>query len=1085
MWLSEHTGVDRRPATDPVQHGGRWTNGCTGRRCVRHALWASCALFGVFGAGLAIAGATADAATPSATDVVFVFDTSGSMSGALTEAQNEIKEVMAHVSASLPNVEYGVAGVEDIPGYMDGGLAATEPESAYEQNPEKPWRLWQPVTAEQLKVEEAIGNLSKYPTEGGPAHSGGDGPEAYGRALYETSSNPLVGWRPGVRHLIVLVADNVPHAPNLNEGIPPEHQLTEAGTDGYETWPNTGEEEGGKWGIPDTQWKPGESLEFHTDLKRLANTGKPLEMVDYHDTTGLELLPYWQQWAAVTGGQALEAGEGTSELSAKLTNIIETGAVAAPPPCPAGQARNEGGECIVSAPPPPPPPAPSPQPPPPPPGATSDNGLGSPAPTCPDHSVTLAGAITVEASCFHLTSGGQLAATGHIRVNGLDIVASGSGGFTLDTKSLTLSAKGEVDAYAGSLHIYHGTLSWKFKQKLELGVPKNFKIKGLPVGGNAALSLASGGVNVAVNATVGKSPYKVSGEIDLKLKLATGLELSSFKLELASDLPIKSLVVHKASLSYKHQSSGDVWSGAVEVELPAKGPTVAGNLTVTNGDISEVALNVSGIDKPLGEVVFLQSLGLEVSFAPKLSATGSIGLSAGPAIDGHTAAELDGSLMAEVGEPFVLDAKGSLSLVEKKLAEAEVKATIPGGVVFKGKLTASFLVIDLEGTIKGEVTSKSFYAQGGVTIHAPVVTANGDGAVNNTGLAGCASAQIGVTVFGHFVGSTVTIGGAHRWSGQNSIFTDSCGFGRLTSALAARAAALPGAATVVHVPPHTRQLNLIVHGAGGPPEVQLREGATSAIVSPNTTGALGHTVYLAIGDPADGDTDIAIAKPTAGNIAVSSLAGQPPLASVASALPLPNPRVRVHLRHLRGRRFGLSWSARKIPGQRLVFQDTDARGAREVLATSRAHGHIAFTAVDNGAPGAHRLRIVVEQEGLVREVRSGPAFYPAPVRLRAPHVHVRLRGGAAVIAWSAVREAASYYVSVATSDGRHLFFALASRQRSLRVRGAGGVTAQVWGVGAGLERGRLGRGHTHIRRAKLKRKHHPAAAPSASPHGSG
>lgn len=711
---------------------------------------------------------------------------------------------------------------------------------------------------------------------------------------------------------------------------------------------------------------------------------------------------------------------------------------------------------------------PAPPPPPPPPAATSENGLGAPAPTCAEHSITLAGSITVEASCFHVKSGGQLTTTGHVRVNGLDLVLSGAGAFTLDTKSLTLSAKGEVDAYAGSLHIYHGTLSWKFKKKLELGVPKNFKIKGLPVGGNAALSLAPGGVNVAVNATVGRSPYKVSGEIDLKVKLATGLELSSFRLELASDLPIKSLVVHKASLAYNHEGSNDVWTGAVEVELPDKGPTVAGKLVVTNGKVSEVALDVSGINKPLGEVVFLQSLGLEVSFAPKLSATGSIGLSAGPAIDGHTAAELDGSLTAEIGEPFVLDAKGTLSLVEKQLAEAEVKATIPGGVAFNGKLTASFLVIDLEGTLKGEVTSKSFYAQGGVTIHAPLVSANGDGLVNNVGLAGCASAKIGATVFGRFIGKTVTVGGAHRWSGQNSMLTDSCGFGGLHSALSS---AVRGSGTAVSVPSHTRQLNLIVRGASGPPEVELSEGGATATVVPDTTGALGRTVYLAIGDPADSETDIAIAEPPAGTITVSSPAGQAPLVSVSSALPLPKPDVRVRVRHLRGRRYRLAWSARAIPGQRLVFEDSDARGASEVLSTASAHGRTDFTSLDNGASGEQRIRIVVEQEGLVREVRSGPAFHPPPVRLKAPWVHVRLRGPAAVITWSAVRGAARYYVSVATSDGRHLFFALGLRRRSLRLRGARSVTARVWGVDGGFERGAAGHGRADAKRATRRRKH--------------
>ncbi|MHB8492573.1 MAG: vWA domain-containing protein, partial [Solirubrobacteraceae bacterium] len=777
-------------------------------RSLAAALGATMALLAFTAAGPGAAAASA--ATPAATDVMFVFDTSGSMNTALEEAKSQIAAVMAHLSATLPNVDYGVAEVRDFGG------------SEYDPEPEiVPWRLDQAVTSNATAVSEAISRLSAF--------GGGDPPEAYGRALWETDTNPTVGWRRGARHLIVLVADQVPHNPNLDEGIP------EADWASPSPW-NTGEELPGTWGIPDTQLKEGEKLDFHAVLHQLASDGKPLEMVDYYDNEG-DYVHYWETWAAISGGQALEAHEGANELPGKLGSIIETGAVAAAPECPAGLVRNENGECAAAPPPPPPPP---------PVEATTDNGLGAPTPTCANHSIALPGGITVEASCFTVGLSGTLHASGHIRVNGLDLVLSGSGGFTLDPHKLTLDSSAEVDAYAGSLHIYHGTLSWKFNQKLELGVPKSLKIKGLPVSGNAALSLAPGGLNVAVNATVGKSPYKVSGAIDLKLKLATGLELSSFRLELASDLPIKSLVVHKASLAYKHEGSNDVWTGAVEVELPPKGPTVSGKLVVTNGSISTVALDVSGINKPLGEVVFLQSLGLEVSFSPKLVATGSIGLSAGPAVDGKTAASLEGSLTAEIGEPFVLDAKGKLKLVEQELAEAEIKATIPGGVAFNGKLTASFLVITLEGHVKGEVTSHSFYAEGGITLHAPVVSANGDGLVNNTGIAGCASAEIGVTVFGHFIGKTVTVGGSHRWSGENHLFTDSCGFGRLRSALGA---AVAGSGTAISVPPHTRQLNLIVRGSAGPPELTLTQGSTSALVTPNSTGAFGHTVYLAIADP--------------------------------------------------------------------------------------------------------------------------------------------------------------------------------------------------------------------------------------------
>lgn len=278
--------------------------------------------------GLAGGPAAASAAPYSQTDVMFLFDTSGSMGSVLEEAKSEIQQVMTRLSASLPSVEYGVAEVRDYP------------VSAYgeEGSGEMPWRLDTPVTTSSAAVTEAI--------EGLTATGGGDAPEAYGRGLWETSTNPDVGWRPGARHLIVLIADEVPHNPDVNDGIPSEFQLTEPGTDGVEAWPDTGEELPGTWGIPGTQLKEGEKLDFHAVLREMASNGTPLEIVDYHET-GENFIHYWEYWAALGGGHALEAGTGEGEFAGKLTAIVET----APPPCAASAVPSLPSPGVLGGPP--------------------------------------------------------------------------------------------------------------------------------------------------------------------------------------------------------------------------------------------------------------------------------------------------------------------------------------------------------------------------------------------------------------------------------------------------------------------------------------------------------------------------------------------------------------------------------------------------------------------------------------------------------------------------------------------------------------------------------------------------------------
>ncbi len=234
-------------------------------------------------------------------------------------------------------------------------------ETEYEKDPEKPWHLWQSLTSNEEEVEKAINKLSLFSGEEGPEHGGGDGPEAYGRALYETATNSMIGWRPGARHEIILIADNVPHTPNVNENIPSEFWL--------ENPFDTSEELSGAWGIPGTTWKEPESLEFHHTLHKLDEEEKPLAMVDYYHTNGFEsesenYIHYWEYWAAEAGGQAVTVDEGSKSLDAKLTEIIKESSEGIPP-CPPGTERVGATPCKkkpVVAPvskPTPPPPAPN------------------------------------------------------------------------------------------------------------------------------------------------------------------------------------------------------------------------------------------------------------------------------------------------------------------------------------------------------------------------------------------------------------------------------------------------------------------------------------------------------------------------------------------------------------------------------------------------------------------------------------------------------------------------------------------------------------------------------------------------------
>lgn len=271
---------------------------------------------------------SASAATPARTDILLVFDTTGSMDGALDAARDKVDGLVAQLSSRLPDVQYGLAEVRDHELY-----------GAFE---DQPYTLRQGITADVGALKSALSGLE--------ADGGGDNAEAYGTALLSADlGTGGVNWRPGARRLVVLIADEMPHDDDLNLDIPEELQVRSSP---FDTEIDPGFD--GVVGTPDdVDWQP--------LLTRMANNGIPLLYVLFEGPD--EYLPYWKLWAGRTGGAATDADDG--DLDTKVVELATAAATGELPPCPEGQSRNADGACAVVtpvAPPPPPAPAPAPAP---------------------------------------------------------------------------------------------------------------------------------------------------------------------------------------------------------------------------------------------------------------------------------------------------------------------------------------------------------------------------------------------------------------------------------------------------------------------------------------------------------------------------------------------------------------------------------------------------------------------------------------------------------------------------------------------------------------------------------------------------
>jgi hypothetical protein len=244
----------------------------------------------------AAAGLQPAVAAAAPTDVLFVVDTTGSMDDALDDARDEMTDALTSISAQVPDVEFGVATVRD---YGD----------LYGDSGDEPWSLAQPMSASRAAITDAFGDLD--------AEHGGDSPEAYGRALYESDVSPAVGWRPGARRLIVLVADDVPHDLDLNRGVPAA-DLT------HSTPWDTGADPG-----RDEVVGTADDLVWLDVLGQLQRDAVPLLFVFYHGDE--DYVPYWRYWAGLTGGEVSSVGDGgaTGTLGGEVADIVKRNA----PPC--------------------------------------------------------------------------------------------------------------------------------------------------------------------------------------------------------------------------------------------------------------------------------------------------------------------------------------------------------------------------------------------------------------------------------------------------------------------------------------------------------------------------------------------------------------------------------------------------------------------------------------------------------------------------------------------------------------------------------------------------------------------------------
>ncbi|MFW9787546.1 MAG: vWA domain-containing protein [Candidatus Thorarchaeota archaeon] len=219
-------------------------------------------------------------------DVVFSFDLTGSMGGAIGQAKSQATQIIADLQTLIADVAFGVVTHVDYPHYYSNyyGYSATygDPywgDYAYKTNLD--------ITESGIAATTAINAMS--------IHYGGDGPQNYARVLYETQ---FLSWRPDATKIVVMFGDNIPHDDDF--------------------WSSS---TGGDPGQDEIAYTP-DDLDFQTVIASLASQDIVILSINCaYEWSAPFVQPFYQYLADETGGQSFILG--TTGVSDAIYELVK------------------------------------------------------------------------------------------------------------------------------------------------------------------------------------------------------------------------------------------------------------------------------------------------------------------------------------------------------------------------------------------------------------------------------------------------------------------------------------------------------------------------------------------------------------------------------------------------------------------------------------------------------------------------------------------------------------------------------------------------------------------------------------------
>ncbi len=123
-------------------------------------------------------------------DVVLMIDVTGSMNEVINGVTRSAEQIVTDIRSLVPDTSFALMTLADYPAF--GG-----------SDTDYPYQLDQDFTQDSATLQNALMRISLA--------DGGDNPESYLRALYESQN---LNWRDGSRRIVILFGDSFPHDPD-------------------------------------------------------------------------------------------------------------------------------------------------------------------------------------------------------------------------------------------------------------------------------------------------------------------------------------------------------------------------------------------------------------------------------------------------------------------------------------------------------------------------------------------------------------------------------------------------------------------------------------------------------------------------------------------------------------------------------------------------------------------------------------------------------------------------------------------------------------------------------------------------------